>query len=159
MPWEEVRERADGVIAEVLVVDGVEEHLLDDVEQIRHLECEQSIRREQFADAVGHLGETVRMSEDVVRGDESGGAMFVANHSATTDGVKYSGIVGTPLADAGPRFQRQGPRPSRDSPVRGRPQQRAIVAADVDDQRIAWHSGVVRDQLVGGLAEVLDQPQ
>ena len=51
-------ERADGVIAEVLVVDGVEEHLLDDVEQIRHLEGEQSIRREQFADAVGHLGET-----------------------------------------------------------------------------------------------------
>jgi hypothetical protein len=56
---EEALEGADGMVAEVLVVDGVEEAPFQDVGQVGDLEGEEAPGRQQVPDAVGHVREGV----------------------------------------------------------------------------------------------------
>src|SRR6266436_3829599 len=59
------------MIAQVLVIDRIEEQLLYNVHEIRNLEHEHPVWSQHLANPISHVGQTVRMGENVIRSNHS----------------------------------------------------------------------------------------
>ncbi len=157
-PGKETDQRLDVKIRQVLMIDGVEQVLLGDVDAVLRFEDEQSVRREHVANADHQRIEIVDIGDHVV-GDHDA-RRTVALQDATPD------RIGEEIADGlDPRLRRaprdldggidaEHPHPA----LLEEAEQRSIVAAELDDQR-ARRDGEAADDVVGIAREVLPQAE
>ena len=130
----ERNQRAHAVVAEVLVIDRVEQCLLDHVRQVGHLEHEAPVARQQQSHRFNDAGEIVDVREYVVRSDA-----FRRTH-LSPDAVAHlrvekrrprgnpccRGLGGDLLGGVNPQ--------NLHAAALEEAQQRAVVGADVDHQ-------------------------
>ena len=130
------------MVGQVLVIDGVEQRLLVDIDEVRHLKREHAVRCQQCAHAFHHAREVIDMCEHIVGGHDCSRTSLRPNSSRQCWGKECRQSL-DPRVRGGPRNL-----PSRihaEHPVAvafEAPQQRAVIGADVQDQ-----SALVRVEL------------
>ena len=155
-PGEEGTKRLHRVIGQMLVIDGVEQGLAVDVDQIRNLEGEHTVGRQEIADTGDDAGQVVGVGEDVVGGDHGSRPVAVpygagalrreeANQGLDAPGVGGGGDV------AGRIDAEHAPAAFLEEP-----EKRPVVGADVDDQAV-FGRRQAGDDVVGVTAEVIDE--
>ena len=76
------------MIGKMFVIDGVEQGLFDDIGQIGYLENKNAVVRQQGLDPVNDATQVIGVGEDVVGGDDGGGAVAFKNFRRHRRGEK-----------------------------------------------------------------------
>ena len=134
MGGEKAPQRGNGMVGQVLVIDGVEERLFVDVHQVRDLKDENPVGSQEPAHSVGETLEVVGMGEDVV-GDDGAGLPPFAYDFRREFGRKEPGQgFDTGLGRAGGDVARRVDAQHRKLVILESTQERAVVAAHLDDK-------------------------
>ena len=156
VPGEQALHRAQRPVGHVLVVDGVERQLLEDVEQVVRLDHERATRRQRGVDP-GHEVVQVRDVRERVGGRDHRCRSPALHDLACGLGAEEAGVAVDARA-RGVRGQVDGRVDAEraDAVPREALQQRGVVGADVDDQ-VALAELAAADDDVGQLVQVLAQ--
>ncbi len=154
---EELVQRRHREVAEVLVVDGVELPLVDEVEQVGTLDDRHTVVGEQQVDAVDESVEVLDVREDVVAQKHVSllPLLFqLARQVRGEEGVhrldtRFLGHLRGPLGGIDPQH--------RDPGFDEVPEHVAVVAGGLDHQRVGPETAPL-DDVAGAVAEVLHEP-
>ena len=116
MPCHQGVDRRAGEVAEVLVVDGVELDVLDEVAHVGVLDREDPVVGEQHGEPADEVVEVGYVRHHVVRDDHVGGPVASRIASARST-PKNPTIVGTPIASAAAAGPGAASMPSAGTPA------------------------------------------
>ena len=132
------------------MVDRVVLVAVDEPQQVRDLDADVAVVGDQRAQALAEVDDVRHVGEDVVRDDQVGPAVLSAT-LAPVSSPRNITSVGTPLATAASATFAAGSMPSDRMPRRDAVlEQVAVVAGDLDDERVA-----VQAQALRGLVDEL----
>jgi hypothetical protein len=141
---EERHEWRDVVVGEMLVVDHVEETAFDEVHEVLDFEDERAAVVEQVARPQRDLGEAVGVGEDVVGGDQCRCAVLLADQRrqlAAKEGRQGGDATGRRLGRD--LLRRVHAEHAAAHLLLELAEERAVVAADVDDEVVIGDRAVV----------------
>src|SRR5262249_27026271 len=135
VPAEKAVEWFDRVIAQMLVIDRVEDHVVHQVDEVGDFEAENAVAGKQLVNAVGHVGEIVGVGKHVVGGDEGGGPALPADLPGELGGEerrhRLDAILRGALGDRAGRVNAEHAHALRLEKA----QEGAVVAAELHDER------------------------
>ena len=152
-------QRQRRIVRQMLVIDVVEDAAADEVDAVAGLEREHAVGREQRPNALDQVLQVVDVREHVVRRDDRRRARASAR-SAPASVVGEERILGRDagLGRAACLVACRIDAEHRKAAPLECPQQRAVVAADVDDERTLWRTAPLGERCGIGI-EVIGQPQ
>src|SRR5690606_24139272 len=137
----------EGEVVEVLVVDGVELLALDEPDEMRELEGEDAIRLEDLCDAADEVVQVGALCEDVVSEHEVGGHALAGKLPAESSreelGHRRHTDIGRGLGDVHRRLDTEAGDAALDEVAK----EVAIVARELDDERVAIEAEALRDHV------------
>ncbi len=153
---EELVQGGDGEVAQVLVVDGVELDVIDQIDNVGALDDGHAGRLQHGFDAGDEAVEVGHVGQDVVGQEDVGRLALVYQLRRQVAGEEGDHRRDARLAGGRGRGDRRVDAQHGDTPVGEVLQQVAVVAGGFHDQAIgAKRAGV--DDVLGALAEVFEQ--
>ena len=146
----------DGMITQMFVENGAQQHAVQHIEQIGDFKNEGRRPGQHFPDGLGHAGEIIGVGKNIERANDGGGAVFLfdwrARFKIQKFGNRRNAVLGGFAGDLAGGVNAQDAQ----APFLEAAQERAVVAAHVHHQAVGDQL-VLGDGRLGGFLEMLNE--